>query len=78
MLVAACLFCIIMYLVFTNQSSTQWYFLRKAKTDLNDAEFNYEIVKIWILDLDTQNREKLKTNNSFTILTTNVESINID
>jgi len=78
MLVAACLFCTIAYLIFTNKSSTQGYFLRSARTDLNNTEFNYEIVKTEILDLDTQNRTKLEENNSSTLLSTNVETIKID
>lgn len=78
MLVTACLFCTIMYLIFTNKSSTQGYFLRSARTDLNNTEFNYEIVKTEILDLDTQNRTKLEQNNSSILSTTNVETIKIN
>ena len=78
MLSLAVLFCILVFLIYINKSSTQWYFLRQARNTYNNTAFNHEIIKTDILDLKTLNRDKLKENNSRTSLWTNVETINID
>ena len=78
MLSLAVLFCILVFLIYINKSSTQWYFLRSARNTYNNTVFNYEIIKTDILDLKKINRDKLKENNSKTSLWINVETINID
>ena len=78
MLSLAVLFCILVFLIYINKSSTQWYFLRSARNTYNNTSFNHEIIKTDILDLKTLNRDKLKENNSRTSLWINVETINID
>ncbi|MBQ7075041.1 hypothetical protein IJM86_08650 [bacterium] len=73
-----CFFC---FLIYVNKSSTEGRFLRSANNTLDEINFNYEIVKTKVLDLQKQNREKLndseKYGPSITILDTNVESITI-
>lgn len=78
MLVLAVLFCILIFLIYINKSSTQWYFLRQARNTYNSTVFNHEIIKTDILDLKKVNRDKLRENNSKTSLWINVETINID
>lgn len=78
MLSLAVLFCILVFLIYINKSSTQWYFLRSARNTYNNTSFNHEIIKTDIIDLNTINRDKLKENKSKTSLWTNVETINID
>lgn len=78
MLVVAVLFCLLVFLIYINKSSTQWYFLRQARNTYNNTVFNHEIIKTDILDLKKINRDRLKENNSRTSLWTNVETINID
>ena len=78
MLFFAVLFCVFVFLIYINKSSTQWYFLRSARNTYNNTAFNHEIIKTDILDLKTINRDKLKENNSRTSLWINVETINID
>lgn len=78
MLVFAILFCIFIFLIYINRSSTQWYFLRSARNKYSDTIFNHQIIKTDIMELKTNNRDKLKKNNSTTTLGTNVETINID
>ena len=74
----AALFCLFIFFIYVNKSSTQWYFLRSARNTYNNTSFNHEIIKTDILDLKTLNRDKLKENNSRTSLWINVETINID
>ena len=78
MLLFAVLFCLLIFLIYINKSSTQWYFLRSARNTYNNTVFNHEIIKTEILNLKKINRDKLKENNSRTSLWTNVETINID
>ena len=78
MLLIAILFCLLIFLIYINKSSTQWYFLRSARNTYNNTVFNHEIIKTDILDLKKINRDKLKENNSKTSLWTNVETININ
>lgn len=78
MLGLAVLFCLLVFLIYINKSSTQWYFLRSARNDYNNTAFKHEIIKTDILDLKTLNRDKLKENNSRTSLWINVETININ
>ena len=78
MLVFAVLFCGLVFLIYINKSSTQWYFLRQARTTYTNTTFNQDIIKTDILDLKKINRDKLKENNSKTSLWINVETINID
>ncbi len=47
------------YLVFINLSSTKWYFLKQANRQLDLERFNYEILKIKILEHEKENRDKL-------------------
>lgn len=77
-LLLAVLFCLLVFLIYINKSSTQWYFLRSARNTYNNTAFNHEIIKTDILDLKTLNRDRLKENNSRTSLWINVETINID
>ena len=77
-LVLAILFCILIFLIYINKSSTQWYFLRQARNTYNNTVFNHWIIKTDILDLKKINRDKLKENNSKTSLWINVEIVNID
>lgn len=74
----AVLFCIFIFLIFINKSSTQWYFLRSARNTYNSTVFNYEIIKTDVLDLKRLNWDKLRENNSSTTLWTNIETIQID
>lgn len=74
----AALFCFATFLIYVNKSSTQWYFLRQARSDYNDTVFKYEIIKTDVLDLKKINRDKLKENNSRTSMWVNVETVNID
>lgn len=78
MLIFAILFCVFVFLIYINKSSTQWYFLRSARNKYSDTVFNHEIIKTDVLDLKKINRDKLKENNSTTTLWINVETINID
>ena len=78
MLSLAVFFCVLVFLIYINKSSTQGYFLKNAKSSYNNTAFKYEIIKTDILDLKTVNRDKLKENNSKTSLWINVETINID
>lgn len=78
MLVFAVLFCVFVFLIYINKSSTQWYFLRLARDKYNDTVFNHEIIKTDVLDLKKINWDKLKKNNSTTTLWINIETINID
>ena len=78
MLCLAVVFCILVFLIYINKSSTQWYFLRSARNTYNNTSFNHEIIKTDILDLKRINRDKLKENNSKTSLWINVETINVD
>ncbi len=78
MLVFAVIFCALVFLIYINKSSTQWWFLRDARNKYNNTSFNHEIIKTDILDLKKINRDKLKENNSKTSLWINVETINID
>ncbi len=78
MLVFAILFCLLIFLIYINKSSTQWYFLRSARNTYNNTVFNHEIIKTDILDLKKINWDKLKENDSRTSLWTNIETINID
>lgn len=78
MLVFAILFCLFVFLIYINKSSTQWYFLRSARNKYSDTVFNNEIIKTDVLDLKKINWDKLRENNSTTTLWINVETINID
>lgn len=78
MLLCLVLFCVLVFLIYINKSSTQWYFLRSARNTYNTTVFNHEIIKTSVLDLKKINRDKLKENNSRTSLWINVETINID
>jgi hypothetical protein len=78
MFVFAILFCLLVFLIYINKSSTQWYFLRQARNTYNSTVFNHEIIKTDILDLKKINRDRLKENDSRTYLWTKVETINID
>ena len=78
MLILAVLFCALIFLIYINKSSTQWYFLRQARNTYTSASSNHDIIKTDILYLKKLNRDKLKENNSRTSLWINVETINID
>lgn len=68
MLGFAVLFCVFVFLIYINKSSTQGYFLRSTRNTYNNTVFNHEIIKTDILDLKKVNRDKLKENNSTTTL----------
>ena len=78
MIAFAALFCLAIFLIYVNKSSTQWYFLRQARSDYNDTVFKYEIIKTDVLDLKKINRDKLKENDSRTSMWVNVETVNIE
>ena len=78
MLACAVLFCVFVFLIYINKSSTQWYFLRSARNTYNSTVFNHEIIKTDILDLKKVNWDRLRENNSKTALWINIETINID
>mgnify|MGYP003315721245 CR=1 FL=1 len=78
MIAAAIIFCFVIFLIFINKSSTQWYSLRQAKTTYSNVEFDYWIVKTKIVELKQNNWDKLKENNSSTMLGSNVETIYVD
>lgn len=72
-------FCMLMFLIFVNKSSTEGYFLRQAQNTLTNTEFKYEIIKTNILDLKKLNRDKLDHSDlngpSFGLLDAKVETI---
>jgi hypothetical protein len=74
-------FCVLMFLIFVNKSSTEWYFLRQANNGLADTTFKYDIIKTDLLDLQKANRDKLNTSElygpSINLLDANIESIQI-
>lgn len=78
MIFVAIMFCLVMFLIFINKSSTQWYSLRQARSIYNNVEFNYWIVKTKTVELKQNNRSRLKENNSFTTLWSNVKVIYVD
>lgn len=82
LLILAILFCIVMFLIFINKSSTEGYFLRQANTALDTTNFKYEIVKTDILDLQKNNRDKLNNSDlygpSITLLDANIESVQVE
>lgn len=47
--------CLFIYFRYVSLSSTEWYFLRKANSDLSALNFQYEIVKTEILEKNQQN-----------------------
>ena len=78
MLAIAIVFCLLIFLIYINKSSTQWYFLRQARNTYNNTVFNHEIIKTDILDLKRNNWDRLKENDSRASLWINVETINIE
>ena len=70
-------FCLVIFLIFTNKSSTQWYSLRQARSVYNNVDFNYWIVKTKVVELNQQNWDKLEQNNS-SIAWATVETVYID
>jgi hypothetical protein len=74
-------FCLLMFLIFVNKSSTEGYFLRKANNVLSETNFKYEIIKTDILELQKANRDKLNHSDlygpSIGLLDANIESIEI-
>ncbi|MDD2537408.1 MAG: hypothetical protein PHU61_02875 [Candidatus Absconditabacteria bacterium] len=75
------LFCLVMFLIFVNKSSTEGYFLRQANNKLSNVNFNNEIMKTQILDLRRSNRDKLTDSDlygpSINLLDANIESIQV-
>jgi hypothetical protein len=75
-------FCLLMFLIFVNKSSTEGYFLRQAQNTLTNTEFKYEIIKTNILDLKKLNRDKLGQSDlngpSLGLLDAKVETIIVD
>jgi hypothetical protein len=49
------LVCGFVYFRYISLSSTQWYWLRRANSDLSALNFQYEIVKTEILEKNQQN-----------------------
>jgi len=74
-------FCMLMFLIFVNRSSTEGYFLRRANNKLENTNFRYEIVKTEVLKLQRLNRDKLNNSDlygpSMTLLDANIESITL-
>ncbi len=75
------MFCILMFLIYVNRSSTEGYFLRRANNQLNETNFKHEIVKTTILDLKRINRDKLNNSDlygpSMNLIDANIESITL-
>ncbi len=55
----AILLSIFWYLTFVNLSSTEGFFLRQANNKLDVAKFNYEILKMKLLEHEKETRDKL-------------------
>jgi len=49
------------YLYFVNLASTRWYFLRQENQKLNTISFQFEILKIKMLDYKQQNRDAINS-----------------
>lgn len=50
---------IVFYGVYTNITSTKWYFLTEAKKEREQAEFTYNITKLNTMEYQRKLREKL-------------------
>lgn len=70
--------CSFTYFRFVSLSSTEWYRLRKANSDLSALNFQYEIVKTDILEKNQQNRANMYWNNQTkTIVEVNPELVEL-
>ena len=56
------LVCGFVYFRYISLSSTQWYFLRRANSDLSSLNFEYEIIKTEILEKNQENRANMYWN----------------
>ena len=54
--------CLFTYFRYVSLSSTEWYWLRKANSDLSALNFQYEIVKTEILEKNQENRSNMYGN----------------
>ncbi len=70
--------CWLIYFRFISLSSTQWYWLRRANSDLSALNFQYEIVKTEILEKNQQNRTNMYWNSQTkTIVEINPEFVEL-
>ncbi len=70
--------CWLIYFRFISLSSTQWYWLRRANSDLSALNFQYEIVKTEILEKNQQNRANMYWNSQTkTIVEINPEFVEL-
>lgn len=70
--------CLFTYFRFVSLSSTEWYWLRKANSDLSALNFQYEIVKTEILEKNQQNWSNMYWNSQTkTIVEVNPELVQI-
>ena len=70
--------CWFMYFRYISLASTQWYWLRRANSDLSALNFQYEIVKTEILEKNQQNRANMYWNSQTkTIIEVNPELVEL-
>jgi hypothetical protein len=70
--------CWLMYFRYISLASTQWYWLRRANSDLSALNFQYEIVKTEILEKNQQNRANMYWNSQTkTIIEINPELVEL-
>lgn len=70
--------CWFMYFRYISLASTQWYWLRRANSDLSALNFQYEIVKTEILEKNQQNRANMYWNSQTkTIIEINPELVEL-
>lgn len=70
--------CWCIYFRYISLSSTQWYWLRRANSDLSALNFQYEIVKTEILEKNQQNRANMYWNSQTkTIIEVNPELVEL-
>ena len=72
------LLCWFFYFRYISLASTQWYFLRRANSDLSSLNFEYEIIKTEILEKNQQNRANMYWNSQTkTIVEINPELVQV-
>ena len=70
--------CGFVYFRYISLASTQWYWLRRANSDLSALNFQYEIVKTEILEKNQENRANMYWNSQTkTIIEVNPELVEL-
>lgn len=54
----------LIYLYYINRSSTEGYFLRQENNKLNTISFNFEVLKIKLLDYKQKNRDSIQSSSN--------------